>query len=378
MFSRAGTTAARNGTLARSLSRKAGAAARSAGRSLKAAVHTVVMSATDGSRRKRAVVTGANTGLGKVAALELAKSGYDVVLACRSIGRGETAATEVREAAPDADVAVEHLDLADLASVRKFASKAFGGTGSIDLLVNNAAVMALPERTETMDGFEMQLGTNFLGPFLLTSLLLPRLLTSGAGRIVNVSSIAHEFGSIDFANLQSEGFWGYSLYGWPAYGQSKLAQILFTLELDRRLRAAGASLCVNACHPGFINTELPRNLGLANPYPLLTSLNYTITPEQAAQGMVALAKAGEYEGVSGVYVAEQAVKGAPGEHAVQDPSAAARDEETARRLFDVATNLTGADWGALAPANAAPETDAADDPAPAAPAAAEDVSVEVK
>src|SRR3954453_23763608 len=174
---------------------------------------------------KRAVVTGANSGLGLCTALELARHGATVVLACRSAERGRAALDRIRAAAPGCDVVLGSLDLVDLASVRAFAAE--HGTTGLDLLVNNAGVMALPRRP-TADGFELQFGTNHLGHFALTGLLLPALLDRPGARVVTVTSMMHRLGSIDFDDLDGERRYG----KWTAYCRSKLANLVFAKELD--------------------------------------------------------------------------------------------------------------------------------------------------
>jgi NAD(P)-dependent dehydrogenase (short-subunit alcohol dehydrogenase family) len=185
------------------------------------------------------VVTGANSGIGLDAARELARAGARVVMAVRTSEKGHAAAAGL-----SGDVEVRELDLASLASVRSFAADL---EGPVDVLINNAGVMALPHRT-TADGFEMQFGTNHLGHFALTGLLLGRL----RDRVVTLSSGAHRIGRIDFDDLQHEK----SYRRWEAYGQSKLANLLFTYELQRRLSAAGSPLRAVACHPGYAATNL--------------------------------------------------------------------------------------------------------------------------
>jgi NAD(P)-dependent dehydrogenase (short-subunit alcohol dehydrogenase family) len=197
---------------------------------------------------RRAVVTGANSGLGLQIALELARHGALVTMAVRDTGRGDEAAARIRDEAPDAEVAVARLDLADLSSVREFAATWSGG---VDLLVNNAGVMALPRRT-TKDGFEMHIGTNHLGHFALTGLMLPHLLEGGASRVVTMSSGAHTYGRIRFSNLQGERHY----QRWLAYGQSKLANLLFAFGLARKAASADADLTSAAAHPGYAATNL--------------------------------------------------------------------------------------------------------------------------
>ncbi|MFG2876373.1 oxidoreductase [Streptomyces sp. NPDC048337] len=203
-------------------------------------------------RGRTAVVTGANSGIGYVAARELARRGASVVLACRSAARGRAAATRLHGEVPGAEAEFAELDLADLASVREFA-KAFGERhAALDLLINNAGVMALPYG-RTADGFETQFGVNHLGHFALTGLLLPRLRAAASGaRIVTVSSGFHALGNIDLDDLAFER--GYRR--WIAYGRSKTANLLFTHELSRRFTAAGSTLVAAAAHPGYASTNL--------------------------------------------------------------------------------------------------------------------------
>lgn len=199
---------------------------------------------------RTAVVTGANSGLGYVTARELARRGARVVLACRDETRGRAAEDLLRHEVPGADVRLAPLDLSDLASVRAFADGL--PEERLDLLVNNAGVMALPRR-RTVDGFEMQFGTNHLGHFALTGLLLPRLRAAGDGaRVVTVSSGLHLLGTVDPRDLQMDA--GYRR--WIAYGRSKSANLLFVHELARRLAADGSPLVAAAAHPGYAATNL--------------------------------------------------------------------------------------------------------------------------
>ncbi|MEU9194146.1 oxidoreductase [Streptomyces hundungensis] len=198
---------------------------------------------------RTAVVTGANSGIGLVAARELARRGARVVLACRSAARGRQAEERVKSEVPGARAEFRRLDLADLASVRDFAATL--PYERLDLLVNNAGVMALPYG-RTADGFETQFGVNHLGHFALTGLLLPRLRAAGAARVVSVSSGMHALANIDLRDLNSEQ--GYRR--WVAYGRSKTANLLFVHELARRLRAAGSDIVAAAAHPGYAATNL--------------------------------------------------------------------------------------------------------------------------
>jgi NAD(P)-dependent dehydrogenase (short-subunit alcohol dehydrogenase family) len=197
------------------------------------------------------VVTGGNSGLGYEMTLELVGHGGQVIIACRDPKKAADAIARIHQAKPGAKVEAMALDLASLASVRAF-SKAFHERfQKLDVLVNNAGVMAIP-RTLTADGFEMQFGTNHLGHFVLTEQLLDLLIASGAGRVVNVSSGAHRFGKMNFDDLMREK----SYSKWPVYAQSKLANLLFTSELEKRLRAANVPVIAVAAHPGFSATNL--------------------------------------------------------------------------------------------------------------------------
>jgi NAD(P)-dependent dehydrogenase (short-subunit alcohol dehydrogenase family) len=204
-----------------------------------------------------AVVTGANTGLGRETARELARAGATVELACRDHAKGAEAMADIHAEVPGADLRVQELDLSSLDSVRTAAAALSERYDRIDLLINNAGVMYVNPRRETADGFELQMGTNHLGHFALTGLLLDRVLAAPAGRVVSVSSVAHKIRSrIDFDDLQFTRRYERV----AAYGRSKLANLLFTYRLDRRLRDAGAPALANAAHPGIAATELVRNL----------------------------------------------------------------------------------------------------------------------
>jgi NAD(P)-dependent dehydrogenase (short-subunit alcohol dehydrogenase family) len=269
------------------------------------------------------VVTGANSGIGLAAARELAASGARVVLAVRDTVKGEAAAAGL-----SGDPEVCALDLADLASVRAFAE---GLDRNIDVLVNNAGVMATPHRT-TADGFELQLGTNHLGHFALTGLLLPRI----QDRVLTISSGAHRMGRINFEDLQSER----SYRRWPAYGQSKLANLLFMYELQRRLDAAGSPLRSVAAHPGWAATNLQfhtesiqdRIMGLVNRI-------FAQSDEQGAWPTLYAATTPDLPG--GSYVGPDGFLEQRGNPKLVGSSAAARDDDTARRLWEVSEALTG-------------------------------------
>ncbi|NRG41279.1 SDR family NAD(P)-dependent oxidoreductase [Rathayibacter sp. VKM Ac-2835] len=269
------------------------------------------------------VVTGANSGLGEATARALAEHGAHVVLACRTVEKGERAAERM-----GGDVVVRRLDLADLSSVREFAE----ATGPIDVLVNNAGIMAVPEG-RTADGFELQFGTNFLGPFALTGLLLPRI----ADRVVSLSSLAHRFGTLDFDDLN----WERRRYSpWPAYGQSKLADLVFAFELHRRLRRAGSSVGSMAAHPGMSVTELHTH-ATAGQGALMGTLMRTVGQSGDDGALPTLLAATSPDARSGAYYGPGGlgeVRGAPRQ---VNPNRAARDRDRARRLWDRAAELTG-------------------------------------
>ena len=216
---------------------------------------------------RRAIITGGNSGIGYGAAVELARHGAAVVLACRNQAKGDEAAARLRKEIPGASVDVAALDLSSLSSVRAFASAELARPEPLDLLINNAGIMAPKDRRETADGFELQFGTNVLGHFALTGLLLPKLEARAARvdatgglvqgehvppRIVYISSIAHKRGKLHFDDLQATR--SYSPMG--AYQQSKLADLMLALDLDRRLRASGSTILSVAAHPGVANTNL--------------------------------------------------------------------------------------------------------------------------
>jgi NAD(P)-dependent dehydrogenase (short-subunit alcohol dehydrogenase family) len=270
------------------------------------------------------VVTGANSGIGLVAARELGRAGARVVLAVRDPARGQQAAATI-----PGDTEVRALDLADLASVRAFAD---AWTGDLDVLVNNAGVMATPER-RTKDGFELQFGTNHLGHFALTNLLLPHL----TDRVVTVSSTAHRMGKIrlDDLNWQSGGY-----QRWPAYGQSKLANLLFTLELDRLLTAAGSDVRAVAAHPGYASTNLQQHTGSRLQNGLMAIGNRLFAQSDQMGALPTLyAATQDVPGTS--YVGPGGFKEQRGHPQLVGRTAAASDADTARRLWDRSEELTG-------------------------------------
>ena len=287
------------------------------------------------------IVTGANTGIGYAAAKVLARKGARVLLACRDEGKAEAAIARIREGLPQADCAFLPCDQADLASVRRAAEIA-SAEPRIDVLLNNAGVM-MPPLGRTAQGFEQQFGVNHLGCFALTALLLPRLAENAGGRVVVTSSLAHRRGRIAWDDLNAEQ--GYSTG--QRYSDSKLANLLFVAELDRRLRAAGSPVSAIACHPGVASTELARHLPrLAQAFwpALAVVLN---TPQMGA--WPALQAATDPDAIAGAYYGPQQMGEMRGRSGLASRTAASQDTIAARRLWDVSVAMTGIDPG-LAPA----------------------------
>jgi NAD(P)-dependent dehydrogenase (short-subunit alcohol dehydrogenase family) len=287
---------------------------------------------------RRVIVTGANSGLGLVTARELARAGAEVVLACRNLSKGQKALAEVRAAARDqSSVRLESLDLADLGSVADFAGRAEETLESLDLLINNAGVMA-PPRRETVDGFESQLGTNHLGHFALTGRLLALLGRAPAPRVVTVSSGAHRMGKIKFDDLQREH--GYN--NWLAYGQSKLANLLFCFELQRRATAAGSPLLSVAAHPGAAATNL-QFAGPARFYErwVLALGNLTVAQSAEMGALPSLYAATMPDLPGATFMGPDGFMEGRGHPKVVGASGRAYDEQDARRLWEMSEQLTG-------------------------------------
>jgi len=285
---------------------------------------------------KTIVVTGGNSGIGYEAALEFARRRADVILAFRDLEKARTACARISASSPGAKVEAMELDLSNLASVRAFADAFHQGRPALHVLCNNAGVMAIPYRL-TVDGFEMQFGTNHLGHFALTGLLLDRLLATDGARVVNVASGAHRMGSMRFDDLQ----WRNGYRKWRAYGQSKLANLLFTFELQRR---AGARLLSVACHPGYAATNLqaagPRMQG-SSMLESLFSFSNSLFAQSAAMGALPT----EYAAVApdvqgGDYIGCDGIAELWGHPVKVGCSAAARDAAAAARLWQVSEQLT--------------------------------------
>ena len=286
---------------------------------------------------RTAIVTGANSGLGLNTACELARAGAHVVLACRNLDKGEAARAGIAAQVPGAQLELEALDLSSLDSVRSFAQTFRDGHEGLDLLINNAGVMATPRR-HTADGFELQLGTNHLGHFTLTAQLLDMIEGRTDGRVVTLSSNAHKMGRIAFDNLGGERHY----FRWRAYAQSKLANLLFALELDRRLRAAGSSVKSLAAHPGYASTNLQHAGPPGIDSAIMRVSNVVIAQSEEMGALPTLYAATEPGLESGTYVGPDGFAEQRGHPEPVRPNRAARDEDVARRLWEVSEQLTGA------------------------------------
>ncbi|XP_060558277.1 retinol dehydrogenase 12-like isoform X2 [Ruditapes philippinarum] len=277
---------------------------------------------------KTVLITGANTGIGKETAKDLASRGARVLLACRDITKAERAAEDIRKSTGNKDVVVYILDLCSLKSVRQCADDVIKKEARLDVLINNAGVMWTPY-WKTKDGFEMQFGTNHLGHFLFTNLLLDLLKKSAPSRIINVSSLAHERGTINFDDLNSEKSYSPA----KAYSQSKLANVLFTRELSKRLQGTGVT--ANSLHPGVIKTELGRyrDTTLWRRILFVPVILFVFkTPIQGAQTTIHCAVSKDLTDVSGKYFSDCVVK-------LEAPQA--HDDEAAAKLWTVSEEMVG-------------------------------------
>lgn len=282
-----------------------------------------------------AIVTGSNTGLGFETAMALAKKEMKVILACRNNEKAEKAKQLMLKKVPGADLEVRIIDLSSLKSVREFAKNFLNDYDKLDLLINNAGIM-IPPYSKTEDGFESQMGANYFSHFLLTGLLIDVITKTPGSRIVTLSSIAHKNGQINFEDLH----WEKKYSAINAYRQSKLACLMFACELKRRLEKAGSKTLSLAAHPGVSNTELARHIPKLVLYPLMpVFLLLSHTPDKGALPtlMAALsenAQSGDYYGPQGF----REMKGKPGKAFSSDAS---RDQDVARRLWDISEELTG-------------------------------------
>ena len=277
---------------------------------------------------KTVIVTGANTGVGRETALDLARKGARVIMACRNLEKAHEAAEKIKTTTGNQNVIVKELNLASLKSVRNFVEEVHQSEDRLDILINNAGIMRCPY-WKTEDGFEMQFGVNHLGHFLLTNLLLDMLEKSKPSRIINVSSLAHVRGKIRFDDLSGEQDYSPG----PAYAQSKLANVLFTRELSRRLE--DTDILVTAVHPGVVKTELARHTSFSKSK--LASLTlapiswlFFKTPRQGAQTTIHCAVADDVE--SGLYYSDCKPK---------EPADQGKDDEAAKQLWEVSAGLVG-------------------------------------
>jgi NAD(P)-dependent dehydrogenase (short-subunit alcohol dehydrogenase family) len=283
---------------------------------------------------RTALVTGANSGIGLVAARELARAGAQVIMACRDTVKGNAAAETIRSTLGDVGLKVAALDLASLASVRAFAEGYSGDR--LDLLINNAGVMAAPYR-KTVDGFELQLGTNHLGHFALTGLLLDRLIVTPQARVVTISSNAHRAGRINFDDLQSQRSYG----RWRAYGQSKLANLLFAFELDRRRRAAGKNLRSIAAHPGYAATNLQFAATPSRVERVGSVFFNRVFAQNADGGALPTLYAATADVPGGSFVGPDGFMQMRGHPRLVTATRAAKDPQAAQRLWQRSEQLTG-------------------------------------
>ncbi|MGV0721308.1 SDR family NAD(P)-dependent oxidoreductase [Mycolicibacterium elephantis] len=281
-----------------------------------------------------AIVTGANSGLGYDTAAVLADKGAHVVLAVRNLDKGRQAVDQIKSGSPNADVTLQELDLSSLNSVRKAAAELRAAHPRIDLLINNAGVMYVPRRETTEDGFEMQFGTNHLGHFALTGLLLENMLQVGGSRVVTVSSVGHRIlARIHFEDPHLERKYNRV----EAYGQSKLANLMFTYELARRLKAKEAPTIAVAAHPGLSDTELMRHLP-----DFIPDFVWKIVAQPADKGALPTLRAATDPGVQGgQYYGPDGIGESRGHPKLVASSAQSHNEDIQRRLWSMSEELTG-------------------------------------
>jgi NAD(P)-dependent dehydrogenase (short-subunit alcohol dehydrogenase family) len=291
---------------------------------------------------KTVLITGANSGIGYQAARELAGHGAQVLLGVRDTAKGEAARGRIMAENPQAQVTIVPLDMASLASIRGFTGEFVASGSRLDVLVNNAGVMALPKREQTADGFERQFGTNHLGHFALTGLLMPALLKAETPRVVTVASLAHRNGKMEWDNLESER----SYSPWGAYNASKLANILFARELDRRAREAHSKLLSVAVHPGISVTNIAGpGSDFKSRFMRLFGRFLFQNDEMGALPTLYAATAPEVQG--GVYIGPGGRGEVGGYPKVVQPKPQALNEADGRRLWQVSEELTGVVYPAL-------------------------------
>lgn len=290
--------------------------------------------------QKNAVVTGANSGLGFAIACALAERGYTVVMACRNLQKADAAHQQLLERVPGANAPVIQLDVSNLDSIASFGKTVSEQFGTLDLLVNNAGIVAMPFERNSR-GHEIQFATNYLGAFALSGTLLPLLQKGDSPRIVNIGSLAHRFGKLVLDDLN----WEKEEYNeWQGYARSKVAMLTFTLELDRRLKAANSTIKALAAHPGFANTNAGNSPAVANKGPIRKKIQEWMTPlvptaDAAARAPVLAAcgdnvQGGDYYGPRGLFE----IGGKPGK-AKLNPQC--RDEQAAKQLWQISETMSG-------------------------------------
>jgi NAD(P)-dependent dehydrogenase (short-subunit alcohol dehydrogenase family) len=285
---------------------------------------------------KIVIVTGANSGIGYETARALALHGATVIMACRDLEKGAAAAEEIRREHPQADIDLRQLDLADFGSVQQFAEDFLDEYDRLDILINNGGVMATPYQ-KTVDGFELQFGTNHLGHFMLTALLFDLLHDTPDSRVVTVTSYAHLFSRINFRDLNSEGFY----QKWLAYGQSKLANVLFGYELQRRAARNGKNPISIVVHPGYAATNLQHTSTL------FSMLNPILAQSQEMGALPTLYAATSPDIRGGEYIGPDGFLGQRGYPHLTNSSGPSHDREDARRLWEVSKQLTGIEFNVV-------------------------------
>ena len=289
-------------------------------------------------RGRIAIITGANSGIGWDTAVALAEKEATVIMACRNLTKGQIALEALKAQVPHADVELIQLDLASQASVTQFTTEFKAKHTRLDLLINNAGIMMVPY-ARTVDNFESQFGTNHLGHFALTGLLMDRLLATPNARVVNVSSGAHILGSMDFDNLMYEDGKGYS--GSRAYGRSKLANLLFTYELQRRFEANGINARALAAHPGGSKTNLQNEVSKQWYMKLILPFMNMMMQDSAMGALPTLRAAADPNANGGEYYGPGGFMEQRGYPVVVQSNAASHNETDAQRLWEVSEQLTG-------------------------------------
>lgn len=290
---------------------------------------------------KTVIVTGANSGLGFEGAKKFAEKNAEVIMACRTLEKAESARRRIEGELEDPDLKLMKLDLADLETVKEFAEKFKENHDSLDILCNNAGLMAIPRR-ETVDGFEMQLGVNHLGHFALTGRLIDLIIES-EGRIVNQSSMAHEGSEIDFDDLMSEETYS----KWGAYGQSKLANLLFTYELDRKLEEIDADVEAVGCHPGVSDTNLFRKgpeMTNSKIKEKIGGVFSHIIGQSSEKGSLPMVYAATEDLEGGEYIGPDGFRSMRGLPEKQESSEASHNKESQEKLWYKSEELTGVDY----------------------------------